>query len=78
VKASKFLLIFGFLTCFVLWCPQPSLLFVKELGKPVINGQAEHASYSNTFTFLNEPFPHNNSKTHQRNVKFELRDPDLV
>jgi hypothetical protein len=33
LKASNFFfsLTFGFLTCFVLWCPQPSLLFVKEL-----------------------------------------------
>jgi hypothetical protein len=38
VKAYYFLLIFGFMTCFVLWCPQPNLLFVKELGKLVING----------------------------------------
>ncbi len=47
MKASIFVLIFGFLTCFALWCPQPSLLFVKELGKPVINGQAEPAPTSN-------------------------------
>jgi hypothetical protein len=43
VEASNFLLIFGLLTCFVLWCQQPSLLFAKELGKPVINGQTEPA-----------------------------------
>jgi hypothetical protein len=43
MKATYFLRIFGFMTCFVLWCPQPNLLFVKELGKPVINGQAKLA-----------------------------------
>jgi hypothetical protein len=30
--------------------PQPSLLFVKELGKPLINGQAEPAP-----TFMRSP-----------------------
>jgi hypothetical protein len=54
VKASNILLIFGFLTCFLLWCPQPSLLFVKELGKPVINDQAEPAP---TLMHSPEPFP---------------------
>jgi hypothetical protein len=28
----------------VLWCPQPNSLFVKELGKHVINGQSEPAA----------------------------------
>jgi hypothetical protein len=47
---------------------------VKELGKPIINGQAEPAP-----TLIHSPpFLDNNSKTHQRNVKFELRNPDLV
>jgi hypothetical protein len=41
MKANKFLLICGFLTYFALWCPQPSLLFMKEFGKRVINGQAK-------------------------------------
>jgi hypothetical protein len=58
VKASKFLLIFGFLTCFVLWCPRPSLLFVKELGKPVINGQAERApSLIRSSSWMSPSFP---------------------
>jgi hypothetical protein len=43
MKANKFFVIFSYLTCFVLWCPQQSLLFVKELGKLVVNGQAEPA-----------------------------------
>jgi hypothetical protein len=25
----------------MLLCPQPSLVFVKELGQPVVDGQAE-------------------------------------
>ncbi len=44
MEVNKFLLIFGFLTCFVLLGSQPSLLFVKELAKPVINGQPETAA----------------------------------
>jgi hypothetical protein len=78
VKASNFLLTFGFLTCFVLWCPQPSLLFVKELGKPVINNQAEPAPTLMHSPSGMRPFPDYHCKTHTRNVKFELRDPDLV
>jgi hypothetical protein len=79
VKASNFLLTFGFLTCFVLWCPQPpSLLFVKELGKPVINDQAEPAPTLMHAPSWMRPFPDYHCKTHKRNVKFELRDPDLV
>ncbi len=78
MKASNFLLTFGFLTWFVFWCPQPSLLFVKELGKPVINDQAEPAP-----TLMHSPssmstFPDHRGKTHKRNVKFEFRDPDIV
>ncbi len=57
MKASKFLLIFGFLTCFVLWCRRPCLLFVKELGKPVIDGQAEHAATSIHSPSSMSPFP---------------------
>jgi len=78
VKANNFLRIFGFLTCFVLWCPQPSLLLVKQLGKPVINGQAEPAPSLIHSPSWMRPFSDNNCKTYQRNVKFELRDPDLV
>jgi hypothetical protein len=78
VKASNFLLIFGFLTWFVLRCPQPSLLFVKELGKPVINGEAEPAPTLIHSPSWMSPCPRNNPKTHQRNVKIELRDPHLV
>jgi len=78
VKASNFWLIFGFLTWFVLWCPQPSLLFVKELGKPVINGEAEPAPTLIHSRSWMSPCPGNNPKTHQRNVKIELRDPHLV
>jgi hypothetical protein len=34
-----------------------SVEFVKKLGKPVINGQAEpNGAYMNTFTLLKEPF----------------------
>jgi hypothetical protein len=34
--------------------------------------------YKTLLTAYGEPVPHNNSKTHQRNVKFELFNPHLV
>jgi hypothetical protein len=78
MKASYFLLIFGFMICFVLWCPQPSFLFVKELGKLLINGQAKFAPTLIHSPSWMGPFFDNNSKMRQRNVKIELRDLDLV